>query len=144
MAIMFVYGTLKSGFGNNARCLKGAKSLGRAVTLGRYDLFNGSFPIMTPGSTGRIAGELFVGNRGHVEACDELEGHPRWYVRRRIWVRADDGRHLRVYAYVMPHDHVREGTLGNLIAHDADGICEWPARIAPVVTALRKPVHTEN
>lgn len=56
---VFVYGTLKSGQGNN-RLLKGSLSLGAAYTLQTFTLFNAGFPVSFFEPKGHpVLGELF-------------------------------------------------------------------------------------
>ena len=56
---VFVYGTLKSGHGNN-RLLKGCLSLGAAYTLQTFRMYNSGFPVSLYEPKGHsVLGELF-------------------------------------------------------------------------------------
>ena len=78
---LFVYGTLKQGYGNN-RILDGATFLGNTQAPGA--LYTGySFPMAVQGE-GTIQGELWEINKEHLAMCDRLESHPRMYKRTEV------------------------------------------------------------
>lgn len=93
---LFVYGTLKSKYGNN-RLLQGATFLGEAVTVKEYFLGSGGIPYAIPNAPdGKkmlpIMGEVWEINEEHLRRCDNLEGHPSFYTRTTIDVNfLDDG-----------------------------------------------------
>lgn len=101
---LFVYGTLKRGWGNN-RLLEGAKFVGEAYSHKSYALANGGFPIaytkyregfpMLP-----IKGEVWSVNDSHIARCDRLEGHPDWYRRNTIQATVN-GDDVETYIYEM-------------------------------------------
>lgn len=82
--LLFVYGTLKRGFGNNI-LLRDAEFVGEAMTLD--DNFgmatNGSFPAVyrNPLAKAKVTGELYRVTPAQLRVVDELENHPDWYVR---------------------------------------------------------------
>lgn len=83
---LFVYGTLKRGYGNNS-LLKGAKFLGTDKTYPMYDIFPcsemGGYPILKEGIFS-IKGEVFDVSNEILARCDKLEGHPNFYERRGV------------------------------------------------------------
>lgn len=81
MRTIFVYGTLKSGEGNN-HVLRNvnAKLLGNAFIKGTmYDL--GSFPGVRLEGDGQVFGELWQVEGDGIRPLDRLEGHPTFYTR---------------------------------------------------------------
>lgn len=83
---LFVFGTLKRGYGNNARCLDGAKFLGEAISVeANYVMQRIGFPILWQDNTtkkaAKVSGEIFDVSPEHIAVCDRLEGHPRMYKR---------------------------------------------------------------
>ncbi len=109
--LVFVYGTLKSGFWNHG-CLhdNDAPSFridrGGARTSERYPMFvrkPGSIPfvIPAPGIGYHILGELWQVSSVTLRILDNLEGHPHGYERRLIPVIAGDTRH-QAWLYFWP------------------------------------------
>lgn len=85
---LFVYGTLKEGFGNNRILSRGARKLGPAQTEGNFILMDfGGFPGMYE-KTGQtpVTGELWEVDGDALQRCDYLEGHPTFYKRTPITV----------------------------------------------------------
>lgn len=82
---VFVYGTLKSGYGNN-RLLDGQTFL-ESSFLNGYKMFYsggvGSFPCIIPDKDSVIRGEVWdIGeDMDCLQRLDWLEGHPRMYKR---------------------------------------------------------------
>jgi gamma-glutamylcyclotransferase (GGCT)/AIG2-like uncharacterized protein YtfP len=77
---LFVYGTLKRGYGNN-RLLKHAhfNRTDRAPGV----IYGGGVPVTAP-ATKRgqwVKGEVFMVDRETLRDCDRLEGHPTGYTR---------------------------------------------------------------
>ena len=104
---LMVYGTLQQGYWNN-RLLEGAKFLGPSLTKTPYVLFNCGFPKAVPFSLNEekcpllpVMGELYEVDEAHVLRCDRLEGHPDWYIRKKIAVTLD-GNDEEAYIYEMP------------------------------------------
>jgi len=83
---VFVYGTLKVGFGNNY-LLRGSECLGVAKTQEYYSMTSSGIPFVhhTPKQT-TIKGELYKVNKNTLHQLDMLEGHPNWYKRQQVWV----------------------------------------------------------
>lgn len=104
---LMVYGTLQQGYWNN-RLLEGAKFLGKGLTKKPYVLFNCGFPKAVPYSLNEskypllpVVGEIYEAEEAHVLRCDRLEGHPDWYIRKKIEVLLD-GESDEAYIYEMP------------------------------------------
>lgn len=95
---VFVYGSLKRGFGNHPVLEGGgAKYLGTHVIDSGYRMFDmgGYYPGVTkavdePGHS--ITGEVYVVDEPTLQALDFLEGHPNYYERQKLveteWKRA--------------------------------------------------------
>jgi len=79
MPLVFVYGTLKQGFGLH-RILENDKFLGEAYTINEaFDLFSsGGFPYLWKGSH-RVRGELYEVSDETMKHLDYVEGVPRHY-----------------------------------------------------------------
>lgn len=93
---IFVYGTLKSGHGNNGLIEKhNGKFIAPAKTAQKF-LLNGGFPFVwqVPEAMmsryddlmGQVIGEVYRVTDEGLEACDRLEGHPTFYCRTTIGV----------------------------------------------------------
>ena len=76
---IFVYGTLKRGYGNN-RLLSGCEFLGEAVTAPKYDLKARGIPFLVHGNYA-VHGEVYEADEETVYRMDLLEGHPNFYHR---------------------------------------------------------------
>ena len=118
---LFVYGTLKRGFGNN-RCLKSARFIGAAIsTAACYRMHDAGFPILVDDPLGaRVRGELYEVDRATLTACDHLEQHPYWYRRRKRRFVADDGTTYKAWVYIMPEKFTMHRSR---VQH---GILAWP------------------
>lgn len=83
--LVFVYGTLKRGYGNN-RLLKDAVYTGTDELPGfemYYSYGEGSFPVIKRNGNGSVVGEVYdlSGCPHALGWLDSLEGHPEWYNR---------------------------------------------------------------
>jgi gamma-glutamylcyclotransferase (GGCT)/AIG2-like uncharacterized protein YtfP len=84
--IVFVYGTLKRGYGNFYRCLDDARFLGKAKSVeDNFVMQDIGFPILWQEDVSPVAGsasgEVFEITQEQLERCDQLEGHPHMYRR---------------------------------------------------------------
>ncbi len=83
---VFVYGTLKRGFGNHI-LLDNSESefLGDAKTSPDFTMFSmGGFPGCSKIGSTEIVGEVYNVSDRVLERLDSLEGHPEWYTRQRV------------------------------------------------------------
>ena len=99
---LFVYGTLKSGFGNNKFFLDGYNGEPAITALEEYDLKSGGFfPAMFDGGKDRVIGELYSDiSPDTLERIDGLEGNGYFYERKEIPVRTRGGVRT-AWAYIM-------------------------------------------
>jgi gamma-glutamylcyclotransferase (GGCT)/AIG2-like uncharacterized protein YtfP len=82
LARLCVYGSLKRGFGNN-RLLQSATFVSPCTFKGTmYSM--GGFPAVSLHGDTDIAGEIFEVDEATLHRCDQLEGHPDWYLRQKI------------------------------------------------------------
>ena len=100
--VVFVYGTLMSGFGNN-QLLANAEFIGKAETSeARFNVYcNGGFPYMVEGGEHRVVGELWGVTDEQLQRCHRLEGHPQWYRATVVPVNHEVGHAM---AYIMTQD----------------------------------------
>ncbi|MCI0565083.1 MAG: gamma-glutamylcyclotransferase [Nitrososphaera sp.] len=109
MELVFVYGTLKRGFGN-ARLLADSKFLKEDTVPGRlYFLGHHAFPYAIPALTStiylgfpRIHGEVFIVHNTVLDKLDRLEGTPNHY--ERVLIKTDS--ELSAWMYI-PSEQVR-------------------------------------
>lgn len=82
---VFVYGSLKQGYGNHA-VLGGAIKVADAVTLGRYVLRAGrSFPVVLKAPhDGYVTGEVYRVDDFTLRRLDALEGNGSLYLREKV------------------------------------------------------------
>lgn len=106
--IIFVYGTLKQGWGNH-RCIEGQEYLGHAETqYPNWQMYSlGGFPGVTEGNK-TITGELYAIDDEAFARCDRLEGHPNFYKRRMIGILDGDGQEVNAWMYIY------QGTVSDL------------------------------
>lgn len=72
--LVFVYGTLKKGFSNHERFLKGKEKISDAVLHG-YNMYSlGRFPGIVVGK-GNVYGEVYEVNQETLRRLDALEGY---------------------------------------------------------------------
>ena len=84
MTRVFVYGTLLAGEPNH-RLLEGAALVGATVTKPGFALADLGFcPAMVEGGDSAVRGEVYEVDRATLARLDILEGHPRFYRRRRV------------------------------------------------------------
>jgi gamma-glutamylcyclotransferase (GGCT)/AIG2-like uncharacterized protein YtfP len=120
--LVFVYGTLMYGFGNN-RMLQGdgAEFLGEDTTRPEFHMVDlGPFPGILRGGQTEITGEIYRVNDATLCRLDRLEGVPTLYTRQRA--RLASG--LLVNVYVLGHKRARgcaRVASGDWRAHRAGG-----------------------
>lgn len=108
---LLVYGTLKRTFYNH-HLLKeiAGESIFLSNTRTRFATYymkeNGGFPaVFFKATLGQyISGELYSISDKILQECDELEGHPVWYQRRRVPLIGTDD----CYMYVMRDQFIEQ------------------------------------
>lgn len=100
--LVFVYGTLKRGFGNH-RVLGDSTFVGNATTEGKYPMVctNGYFPylINRPGVGHNISGEVYDVNDDVLEGLRMLEGVPIHYYESNVVVHLENGEFVYATAF---------------------------------------------
>lgn len=110
---VFVYGSLKAGFWNNAIMQRGgAKLVGQACTASFMVLVDGPFPYMASPQQfgpdaykvatefgGNVYGEVWSVDDETLKELDRLEGTPRHYTREVITVQFSPGNQRPVFGY---------------------------------------------
>lgn len=131
--LVFVYGTLKKGRGNNHRLAK-ATFIGEAL-VANYKLLNAGFPVAIPAKDAHTTGELWdIGNpetdntaREILGGLDRLEGYYPgdldncMYHRREILT--TEG--ITAFMYVGNPRREYEKRLSEM-PHDEQGVYSWP------------------
>jgi gamma-glutamylaminecyclotransferase len=108
MTKVFVYGTLKRGYGNN-RLLADAQFLSVAWTRRKFRMLDVGFPVLRPYEDqdyykASVEGELYECDDRTLEALDRLESEGRMYDRKIIEV-VVNGSVVRVHAYIGRTEH---------------------------------------
>jgi gamma-glutamylcyclotransferase (GGCT)/AIG2-like uncharacterized protein YtfP len=106
--LYFAYGSNLSARQMRARCAT-ARVEGRAV-LGNHALAFGGFsarwggPVATviPASGAEVPGLLYVLQPADLRSLDHHEGHPFAYLRTKLLVTDEHGRHRRAVVYLQP------------------------------------------
>lgn len=81
---VFVYGTLRHGFGNH-RLLLESNYLGNHKTEPEYNMVSlGAYPAVLPNGITSIVGEVYEVNDEVFQRLDQLEGYPSLYDRMEI------------------------------------------------------------
>lgn len=98
--LIFVYGTLRKGFGNHMY-LEKAEFLGMARTKEKYTMRVSGIPIpcVSKEPTSHIIGEVYKVNEIELMNIDSLEGHPNWYKRELVRVVLSSGKELEAWMY---------------------------------------------
>jgi len=119
--LLFIYGSLKKGFDNHHLLSKHSKRLGKAITVGKFGMFEdsfGNYPYLIPVPKMRIHGELYlIERRELLEKLDLFEGAPEYYERKKILVKSHRGAQ-RAFVYIQPHA---------TIPQDQKPLREWKA-----------------
>ena len=126
---LFVYGTLKRGYGNNRHFLGDAEFVCPARTVSPYVLCNVGFPVafkperLSMVTCLPIIGELFRVQWEHIHHCDRLEGHPDMYRREIIQVETNDPSvsPINSYMYIGNGFHTDESWLKLVCPHTEEG-----------------------
>lgn len=101
---VFVYGTLKKGFGNHL-FLKDQKFCGEALIRGTLVSLKW-FPGYIATGNDVVKGEVYSVDDETLKRLDHLEGHPRFYERREVKLE-DNAK--RVWCYCLPEAYLQDG-----------------------------------
>jgi gamma-glutamylaminecyclotransferase len=131
MTHVFVYGTLKHGFGNHRALLRDATFVGKGTTILPFVMrSNGGFPVVLrhradeTGLAHNISGEIYEVDDTVLRQLDGLEGHPNWYEREEVAVDvADTGVQQSCWMYI--GTHFRQPHEMTLCPVDASGAYVW-------------------
>lgn len=106
--LVFVYGSLKNGFGNHDHFLKFSKMLGEGVTVDRcwFMLDLGCYPgvVRMPDTVGdgfRIYGEVYEVDSHTLRKLDGLEGNGSFYTREKVPILVEGGETVEAWMYVL-------------------------------------------
>lgn len=126
---VFVYGTLKRGYGNHV-ILRNSQFIGEGHTIpDSFSLIDGGFPWAIPNSgTFHIKGELYlVEDQRTMHNLDSLEGVPHLFDRYNIEIRTEDGSDFDAIMYVAAPDN-RESLLKGrktIAPRKEENVVEW-------------------
>jgi gamma-glutamylcyclotransferase (GGCT)/AIG2-like uncharacterized protein YtfP len=130
---VFVYGTLKTGYGNNALFQWPCVYKGKAVTIPRYRMLEPSFPVILADPDGKpVAGEVYHVDDNGLARLDRLEGiRPDgggMYTREIIEVACEEsqqtGCNVSAYIYVGGEQWARSGCPAYTKVN-ANGALDW-------------------
>ena len=131
--LLFVYGTLKQGYGNHNYILKDQKFLGEARTSERYFMWgkNAGFPyisrlpyIIYPKLC--VLGELYEVDPTALAECDRLEGHPHFYERHEIdVVTIEDNKKYIAWIYEITNPRYFSNAMDTRICDTQDACYYW-------------------
>lgn len=104
---VFVYGSLKRGKHNHG-LLAQSRHLGRAYIDGKYRLISlGAFPGVVEDdrleTDGIVGGEIYQVSDDVLRSLDYLEGHPRFYERRKVTT-----SHGAAWCYFLPQPYIEK------------------------------------
>ena len=103
MEIVFVYGTLKEGYGNHYLLEKSIK-VSKAVTMEKYGMYESGIPfVIKDEDKTTVKGEVYLVDSPTFTNLDILEGHPSVYKREKIKVLLDDNRKTTAWIYFYPY-----------------------------------------
>jgi gamma-glutamylcyclotransferase (GGCT)/AIG2-like uncharacterized protein YtfP len=102
--LVFVYGTLMCGMGNNA-ILRNSTFYSTAVTVDKMAMVSSGIPFVSDKRmVNRVLGEVWEPVSAETWArLDALEGHPNFYTRRRTVVKTEDDGEYLVWMYFCDH-----------------------------------------
>lgn len=126
--LVFVYGTLKSGHGNNYILSATSDFLGVDYTTEDHIMVGAGIPFVRPcretdrpDCVGRVAGELWrVNDEETMRRLDMLEGHPNAYTRTQTVL--NSGQIAWVYYY---HHHASPALCLQTVQPNEEGVIEY-------------------
>ena len=101
MGMVFVYGSLKTG-GYNSCLMVGSEFIGRAHMCRKYLMVSlGPFPGLLYNHDAKVpaSGEVYKVSKKTLKRLDQLEGHPNFCRRKRVWVNLGGGKKVRCWVY---------------------------------------------
>jgi|TARA_R100000664_G_scaffold1987_1_gene5106 gamma-glutamylaminecyclotransferase len=99
---VFVYGTLKKGFGNSF-LLKDSCFISEAETVNKYALYERGIPfVIKHQNDTKIKGEVYKVDSYTLYQLDILEGHPNAYKRELVEIKIQD-YHIKAWLYFYPN-----------------------------------------
>lgn len=103
--LVFVYGTLKRGFGNHrVMQMAGGQFVCEGKTAYRLPLIQRGLPFLLdqPGRGHHVEGEIYrVPDEAGWRRLDRLEGHPDFYRRKLTDIVGDDGETYEAWTYFL-------------------------------------------
>lgn len=97
---VFVYGTLKRGFGNHGY-LQSARFIATGRTKNKYALYVAGIPfVVKDNPVSNIFGEIYEVDDATLAEIDSLEGHPHFYERQLVPIIADDEDQTSVVSWL--------------------------------------------
>lgn len=115
METIFVYGTLKEGYGNH-HLLQQALKVGKAETIEKYGMYEMGIPFVVKDENDTtIKGEVYLVDTQTFRNVDLLEGHPICYRREQIKVNIKIDKRTRrtnAWIYFYPESNGRKITNG--------------------------------
>ena len=97
---IFVYGTLKRGFGNH-HYLRSAKFIATGRTKNKYALYAAGIPfVVKDNQVTNIIGEIYEVDDATLAIIDSLEGHPDFYKRMQVPIIANDQDQTSIVAWL--------------------------------------------
>jgi gamma-glutamylcyclotransferase (GGCT)/AIG2-like uncharacterized protein YtfP len=81
---VFVYGTLKQGYGNHYRLLRGSEFFGQGTTASKFRMLDAGFPVLIPDEEcgKHVVGEVYRVDAATLARLDQLEGEGHMYDRK--------------------------------------------------------------
>lgn len=104
MMRVFVYGSLKQGYGNNHVFPKGSKFLYEGTTKGRL-ISLGGFPGLLKDTEGTAHGEVW--DVPDITPLDRLEGNGSFYTREEVAVYTGKGA-VAAWTYFLPKEQYED------------------------------------
>ncbi len=102
---VFVYGSLKKGFGNH-HLLNDSEFLGEAETCdSRFEMVSlGGFPGVYDEGNDKIKGEIYLINQNTLTKLDRLESEGTFYSRKTFLFKFPNGNIIEAFIYILLND----------------------------------------
>ncbi len=117
--LVAVYGTLKKGHNNHYNYLSDSKFVGKGETFYKYPLIVQGLPyLIDKQNTGEyVEVEVYKVSNEVLADLDILEGHPRWYKRKKTLVMVGNKKTLSCWVYFNGTDVPKGATLHKSYSH---------------------------